>query len=128
MTHHATRFTARKPMTTTRKTRIAECAARKSLLGGTVGISSPGRPVENLVQRQTALQVGRTITERRPASKGRDGRGSGAGTAWALEPGGVAGRPVGARAPAHVAARGQDVVLLVEALAVLDRDLLAVPD
>src|SRR6266571_871335 len=44
ITHQRTRFTARKPMTTTRKVRMAEWAARKSLLGGTVGIWSPEGP------------------------------------------------------------------------------------
>src|SRR5262249_22832128 len=44
------------------------------------------------------------------------------------EPGGVAGRLVGPAAPAHVAVKGDDVVLLVERVVVLHRDLLTVPD
>src|SRR6185295_6415167 len=69
---------------------------------------------------------GRTITESRRPSKG--GRLSSSAAGGRLEPGGPAGGPVRARPPPHVAAGGEDVVLLVVGLDVLDRDLLAVPD
>src|SRR5260221_13643607 len=72
MTHHRTRFTARNPTTTTRKTRMEECAARKSLPRGAEGISSPDDRGE-LSPTGAASASGRTITESRRPSKGGGG-------------------------------------------------------
>src|SRR5712691_12578920 len=55
-------------------------------------------------------------------------RGPAESSRRASEPGRMARGLVGAAAPAHVALEGQDVVLLVERVRVLHRDLLPVPD